>query len=130
HLKAWWAIIILMVAIFVAVFSILVMFLHEQNVNFDSFKVPLVPLLPCLSIFLNICLITKLSPMTWLRFFIWLLIGLIIYFSYGIKNSTLAKSYGESDALIPNEEKEGLASPAEDYVPIDENEFKDMDIRP
>lgn len=35
----------------------------------------MVPLTPALSIFLNICLMLKLSYLTWLRFSIWLLIG-------------------------------------------------------
>lgn len=35
----------------------------------------MVPLTPALSILLNICLMLKLSYLTWLRFSIWLLIG-------------------------------------------------------
>jgi hypothetical protein len=38
-------------------------------------QIPLVPLTPALSILLNICLMLKLSYLTWLRFAIWLLIG-------------------------------------------------------
>lgn len=36
---------------------------------------PLVPLIPALSIVLNFCLMLKLSYLTWVRFTIWLLIG-------------------------------------------------------
>lgn len=36
---------------------------------------PLVPLIPALSIVLNFCLMLKLSYLTWLRFTIWLLMG-------------------------------------------------------
>jgi APA family basic amino acid/polyamine antiporter len=32
-----------------------------------------------------------LPALTWLRFVIWLVIGLIVYFSYSVKNSQLAK---------------------------------------
>ncbi|CAH8616481.1 unnamed protein product [Dicrocoelium dendriticum] len=73
---AWWAIILVLVLLIGAVFFIGIMFLHEQNKAFDSFKVPFVPFIPCLCVFLNFCLIVKLSPMTWIRFTVWLLIAL------------------------------------------------------
>jgi solute carrier family 7 (cationic amino acid transporter), member 3 len=43
-----------------------------------SFKVPLVPLLPCLSIFMNLYLMFQLDINTWIRFIVWLIIGKII----------------------------------------------------
>ena len=33
-----------------------------------------------------------LDPVTWIRFGIWILLGIIIYFTYGIQNSVLTKS--------------------------------------
>lgn len=38
-------------------------------------QIPMVPLTPALSILLNVCLMLKLSYLTWLRFSIWLVIG-------------------------------------------------------
>lgn len=38
-------------------------------------QIPMVPLTPALSILLNICLMLKLSYLTWVRVSIWLLIG-------------------------------------------------------
>ncbi|XP_060839154.1 cationic amino acid transporter 2-like [Rhopalosiphum padi] len=52
-----------------------------------SFKVPLVPLIPCISILMNVYLMMKLDVITWIRFIIWLLIGLCVYGLYGMKNS-------------------------------------------
>lgn len=52
-----------------------------------SFKVPLVPLLPALSIFLNIYLMMLMDNDTWIRFTVWMVVGLFIYFGYGIFNS-------------------------------------------
>ncbi|XP_074601056.1 high affinity cationic amino acid transporter 1-like isoform X2 [Brevipalpus obovatus] len=49
-----------------------------------SFQVPWVPLIPILSIFINVYLMMKLSVMTWIRFAVWMMIGLTIYFCYGV----------------------------------------------
>ncbi|XP_014242269.1 cationic amino acid transporter 2-like [Cimex lectularius] len=51
------------------------------------FKVAPVPLLPIVCIFINVYLMLKLPPATWLRFVVWLLMGLLVYFAYGIWNS-------------------------------------------
>ncbi len=55
----------------------------------QSFRVPLVPLFPLLSIVCCLVLMMGLPLMTWLRFFVWLMIGLVIYFLFGRKHSTL-----------------------------------------
>jgi len=51
------------------------------------FKTPLVPLVPILAILFSTLLIISLSIWTQLRLVIWLVIGLIIYFSYGSRHS-------------------------------------------
>jgi APA family basic amino acid/polyamine antiporter len=50
-----------------------------------SFRVPWVPFLPALSMFCCFVLMLSLPLETWIRFFAWLAIGLVIYFSYGRK---------------------------------------------
>ncbi|XP_076647258.1 cationic amino acid transporter slimfast isoform X2 [Halictus rubicundus] len=56
-----------------------------------AFKVPLVPFLPCCSIFINLYLMLQLDAFTWIRFSIWMLIGFAIYFSYGLSHSEQGK---------------------------------------
>ena len=51
------------------------------------FKVPALPLLPLLSIFMNVCLMVQMTAATWALFAVWMLIGFAIYFSYGIQHS-------------------------------------------
>jgi basic amino acid/polyamine antiporter, APA family len=51
------------------------------------FKTPMVPLIPILSILASGTLIVSLSYWTQLRLVVWLIIGLIIYFTYGRKHS-------------------------------------------
>jgi APA family basic amino acid/polyamine antiporter len=48
-----------------------------------------VPILPLIGIVFSAWLIASLQPLTWLRFVIWMAIGLVIYFSYGIRHSRL-----------------------------------------
>jgi APA family basic amino acid/polyamine antiporter len=52
-----------------------------------SFRVPLVPLVPLLSIGCCLLLMMGLPLLTWIRFFLWLIIGLVIYAMFGKKNS-------------------------------------------
>jgi APA family basic amino acid/polyamine antiporter len=54
-----------------------------------AFRVPLVPAFPLIGAALCIYLMTRLEGVTWLRFFIWLAIGLVIYFAYGRTHSRL-----------------------------------------
>ena len=56
-----------------------------------AFKVPCVPWLPNLSIFINLYLMLRLSIATWVRFSVWMAIGAAIYIGYGIRNSTEGK---------------------------------------
>ncbi|HLG13479.1 MAG TPA: amino acid permease [Blastocatellia bacterium] len=55
------------------------------------FKTPWVPYFPLLGIVFCFVLMLSLPLKTWLRFFIWLGAGFIIYFFYGYRHSTLGK---------------------------------------
>jgi len=54
-----------------------------------GFRVPWSPLLPVLGILCCLILMTSLPLITWGRFFSWLGIGLVIYFSYSRHRSEL-----------------------------------------
>jgi len=53
------------------------------------FKVPLVPYVPILGLLFTFYLMSKLPALTWVRFVVWLLLGLVIYALYGYKHSRL-----------------------------------------
>jgi APA family basic amino acid/polyamine antiporter len=55
-----------------------------------SFKCPLVPWVPLLGISFCAGLMLSLPRLTWIRFASWLIAGLAIYFSYGIRHSRMA----------------------------------------
>ncbi len=48
-------------------------------------------LLPVLGLLINLYLMTELGISNWTLFFVWLLIGLAVYFGYGYKNSKLGR---------------------------------------
>jgi APA family basic amino acid/polyamine antiporter len=54
-----------------------------------SFRLPAMPVVPAIGVIFSLWLITFLSPITWLRFAVWFVIGMIIYFTYGRKHSAL-----------------------------------------
>ncbi|MGG3842623.1 amino acid permease [Anoxybacillus kestanbolensis] len=62
-----------------------------------AFKTPLVPLVPLLAIAFCSYLVLQLPLTTWIGFVTWLLIGLVIYFTYGRKHSTLNEKASASE---------------------------------
>jgi cationic amino acid transporter-APC superfamily len=57
-----------------------------------EFKTPLVPFLPILSILICLSFMLQYTLETWIAFVLALAVGVIIYFTYGYKNSTLSKN--------------------------------------
>jgi len=49
-------------------------------------------LIPVLGLLTNLYLMTELGITNWLRFLLWLVVGLVIYFTYGIRKSKLRNS--------------------------------------
>ena len=59
-----------------------------------GFRVPGVPVVPIIGALLCFYLMKQLTIQTWLRFIVWLLVGLVIYFLYGRRHSRL--QHGET----------------------------------
>ncbi|HEX6104569.1 MAG TPA: amino acid permease [Gemmatimonadales bacterium] len=55
------------------------------------FRAPWVPFTPLISIVACVYLMLQLPTITWIRFGLWLLLGLVIYFIYGMRNSRLGR---------------------------------------
>jgi APA family basic amino acid/polyamine antiporter len=51
------------------------------------FRTPLVPLVPILAVLVCGWMIYELRLENWARLFVWLYIGMVIYFNYGVRNS-------------------------------------------
>lgn len=85
----FWAILLVLLLSVVAVVCFVGILMHQQSTQLLHYKMPLVPLLPTLSIIINATLMTTLQPLTWARLLIWVAVGLLVYFSYGIRHSKL-----------------------------------------
>ncbi|XP_010157632.1 PREDICTED: low affinity cationic amino acid transporter 2-like, partial [Eurypyga helias] len=60
---------------------------HLESRERASFMVPCLPFLPLLSITINSTLMARLSVAAWLRYLLWMAVGFLIYFGYGIWHS-------------------------------------------
>lgn len=86
-LVKWWAVLLLAVIIFYLIGCTLLLLWLPQNKTPLPFMVPFVPVLPLGSVFINVFLMLKLSYLTWLRFAVWMVVGMSIYLFYGLRNS-------------------------------------------
>ncbi len=59
------------------------------------FKTPWVPVVPILGIVISFALMASLPLATWIRLFVWLAIGMAIYFGYGRYHSHVQRAAGE-----------------------------------
>ncbi|XP_075018214.1 cationic amino acid transporter 3 [Calonectris borealis] len=91
------ALVLLLVALLIP--TIIIWRQPQSNARLN-FKVPFLPLLPIFSIFINILLMVQLSAGTWVRFAIWMAVGFMIYFGYGIRNSVEGKNAEEPCATV------------------------------
>ncbi|MGD0796930.1 MAG: amino acid permease [Acidobacteriaceae bacterium] len=60
------------------------------------FRTPWVPLVPILGVLFNGYMMIKLGWINWARLIIWLIIGLVVYFSYGKSHSKVQRGLEQS----------------------------------
>ncbi|MHA3701730.1 amino acid permease [Jatrophihabitans sp. YIM 134969] len=81
------------------VVSIGVIVLRRKQPDLERpFRVPLVPLVPILAVLSCLWLMINLPTDTWIRFAIWMAVGMVIYFTYGVRHArTRASADAESE---------------------------------
>jgi basic amino acid/polyamine antiporter, APA family len=67
-----------------------------------SFRVPWVPFLPILSALACLYLMLNLPGETWVRFVVWMVLGVVIYFVYGRRHSRFNTPGDREDAAAAN----------------------------
>ncbi len=60
-----------------------------------AFRTPFVPYIPLAGMGFSLWLLSKLPAAAWERFIIWMMLGFLLYFSYGRRHSRLAKRGSE-----------------------------------
>jgi APA family basic amino acid/polyamine antiporter len=77
-----------------------IMFLRHTNPAQERpFRTPWVPFVPIMGILFNGYMMYKLGWVNWARLIVWLVIGLVIYFTYGRKNSRVQKMQAAEEAV-------------------------------
>ncbi|NXA77844.1 CTR1 protein, partial [Thryothorus ludovicianus] len=92
-------VVVLVLLLVILLILITIIWRQPQSNARLNFKVPFLPLLPIFSTFINILLMVQLSPGTWVRFAVCMVMGFIIYF-YGIWNSVEGKNAEEACATV------------------------------
>lgn len=81
--------------------SISVMVLRYTNPSQPRpFRTPWVPLVPILGVVSNGYMMYKLGWVNWARLIIWLIIGLVVYFTYSVKHSRVQALQLEAEAKV------------------------------
>ncbi|MFB3905974.1 MAG: amino acid permease [Acidobacteriota bacterium] len=70
------------------------------------FKVPGFPMVPLLGMAACLYLMASLPTVTWLRLAIWMVVGLVIYFTYGYRNSHLNRRFAERTVEVKGASEE------------------------
>jgi len=80
--------------------AVFIMRYKQPNVN-RPFRVPYLPVIAFLGIFFNLGMMVYLGWGNWLRLFVWMGIGLIIYFAYSQRHSVLRLKHDHPEKLEP-----------------------------
>ncbi|XP_055311081.1 cationic amino acid transporter 2 [Sitodiplosis mosellana] len=102
----WWAWTLLVCVGFIMILILVLISRQPTARIYETFTVPFTPWLPAISIIINMYLMMMLDIMTWVRFGIWIALGLVIYFSYGLWNSVERARYQQKN-FINNKQNEG-----------------------
>jgi len=96
--------IVTLLAFVIVCAAFLIMRRTHPEVN-RPFRAPLGSIVPILGIICCLILMFSLPVANWLRLAVWLAIGLVIYFSYGIHHSRITMQAHEANAKVALSQK-------------------------
>ncbi|XP_039900711.1 cationic amino acid transporter 2-like isoform X2 [Simochromis diagramma] len=98
-----WSMLLVSVLVLTLVLAVVIIWRQPQSRTKASFMVPFVPVIPVLSVFINTYLMVQLEGETWVSYAVWMAIGLIVYFGYGVRHSVQKQRLQEAhDQLSSN----------------------------
>ncbi|MEV0629299.1 amino acid permease [Nonomuraea wenchangensis] len=74
---------------FVVVCTAVIVLRYRRPDLHREFRTPWMPVVPAVGVAFSLWLITFLEPLTWLRFAVWFVIGLVVYLAYSRRHSVL-----------------------------------------
>ncbi|CAI5695894.1 probable cationic amino acid transporter [Oreochromis aureus] len=119
----WWALLLLIFFIIIIALLVIIILQQPENPKRLPYMAPCVPFVPASAMLVNIYLMLKLSAITWIRFSIWCLVGVLIYFGYGMWNSTLEITARENEVHASTYQRydqgvdEGFCGFEDDFYP-------------
>ncbi|XP_072230532.1 cationic amino acid transporter 2 [Leuresthes tenuis] len=96
----WWSLFCVFVLVLTLGLTVLIIWRQPQSTSKAAFMVPFVPLLPTFSTFVNVYLMVQLGSDTWIRYAVWMAVGLLIYFCYGIQHSVQKQRLANSQNRV------------------------------
>ncbi|XP_070772653.1 cationic amino acid transporter 2-like [Enoplosus armatus] len=95
-----WSVLLVSVLMLTLVLAVVIIWRQPQSTTKATFMVPFLPAIPVLSIFINTYLMVQLGGETWISYAVWMAVGLIIYFGYGVRHSVQKRRLREARAQL------------------------------
>ncbi|XP_026864351.2 probable cationic amino acid transporter [Electrophorus electricus] len=124
----WWAIVLLVLLLLVISLLFFIILQQPENPKRLPYMAPCVPFVPASAMLVNIYLMLKLSSITWIRFAAWCFVGILIYFGYGMWNSTLEITALEEEVHASTYQRYDMG--VDDSFTVDDDLFPSGDWRP
>ena len=86
-----WSTLIPIICLALAAYSAVALILLPKSAPPDTFKCPYVPAVPLIGLACNGYMMGSLPMSSWQFMILWLILGILVYFVYGVRNSVLGK---------------------------------------
>ncbi|XP_039640309.1 cationic amino acid transporter 2-like isoform X1 [Perca fluviatilis] len=87
QIRKLWCVLLIFVLVLTLVLAVVIIWRQPQSTIKAAFMVPSLPVIPVLSIFINTYMMVQLDGEIWISYAVWMAVGLIIYFGYGVRHS-------------------------------------------